>query len=159
MSDGEPSSIKRLTRCAARVPALSSGYEDRVAEKLDLAVYGSRFAAHILFIEKTKNCNMFNYYAKGEGKCIRHYTENGVLAALTRFTVRSILRLFSNMRSPITSFPMRIFFAVLAEQEKPLVPRYLLRRSTVCLRKTEALAESCNASAQSARCSRSIFCP
>ncbi len=40
MSDGEPSSIKRLTRCAARVPALSSGYEDRVEKKLDFVVYG-----------------------------------------------------------------------------------------------------------------------
>ena len=49
MSDGEPSSIKRLTRCAARVPALSSGYEDRVMETFDFAVYGSRFAAHNSF--------------------------------------------------------------------------------------------------------------
>ena len=40
MSGGEPSSIKRLTRCAARVPALSKGYEDRVEEKFDIAVYG-----------------------------------------------------------------------------------------------------------------------
>ena len=39
MSDGEPSSIKRLTRCAARVPALSSGYEDRVEIRFDFAVY------------------------------------------------------------------------------------------------------------------------
>ena len=40
MSGGEPSSIKRLARCAARVPALSRGYEDRVEEKFDFAVYG-----------------------------------------------------------------------------------------------------------------------
>ena len=46
MSDGGPSSIKRLSQCAARVPALSRGYENRVEETLDYAVYGSRFAAH-----------------------------------------------------------------------------------------------------------------
>ena len=40
MSDGGPSSIKRCTRCAARVPALSSGYEDRMEERFDFAVYG-----------------------------------------------------------------------------------------------------------------------
>ena len=40
MSGGEPSSIKRLTRCAARVPVLSRRYEDRVEEKFDFAVYG-----------------------------------------------------------------------------------------------------------------------
>ena len=73
MSDGEPSSIKRLTRCAARVPALSSGYEDRVVEKFDLAVYGSRFAAHILFDRRFLLCfsEQLQYvkfiYAKGEG--------------------------------------------------------------------------------------------
>jgi hypothetical protein len=31
------------------VPALSSGYEDRVMETFDFAVYGSRFAAHNSF--------------------------------------------------------------------------------------------------------------
>ena len=46
MSDGEPSSIKRLTRCAARAPALSKRYEDRVEARFDFAVYGTRFAAH-----------------------------------------------------------------------------------------------------------------
>ena len=40
MSDGGPSSIKRLSQCAARVPALSRGYEDRVELKFDFAVYG-----------------------------------------------------------------------------------------------------------------------
>ena len=40
MSGGEPSSIKRLARCAARVPVLSRRYEDRVEEKFDFAVYG-----------------------------------------------------------------------------------------------------------------------
>ena len=40
MSDGGPSSIKRLSQCAARVPALSRGYEDRVELKFDYAVYG-----------------------------------------------------------------------------------------------------------------------
>ena len=40
MSDGGPSSIKRSTQCAARVPALSRGYEDRVGLKFDFAVYG-----------------------------------------------------------------------------------------------------------------------
>ena len=50
MSDGEPSSIKRLTRCAARAPALSKRYEDRVEARFDFAVYGTRFAAHKIFI-------------------------------------------------------------------------------------------------------------
>ena len=50
MSDGEPSSIKRFTRCAARAPALSKGYEDRVEARFDFAVYGTRFAAHQIFI-------------------------------------------------------------------------------------------------------------
>ena len=50
MSDGEPSSIKRLTRCAARAPALSKMYEDRVEARFDFAVYGSRFAAHFYFL-------------------------------------------------------------------------------------------------------------
>ena len=49
MSDGEPSSIKRLTRCAARAPALSRKYEDRVEARFDFAVYGTRFAAHVCF--------------------------------------------------------------------------------------------------------------
>ena len=49
MSDGEPSSIKRLARCAARAPALSRGYEDRVEARFDFAVYGTRFAAHQFF--------------------------------------------------------------------------------------------------------------
>ena len=49
MSDGEPSSIKRLTRCAARAPALSKRYEDRVEARFDFAVYGTRFAAHQFF--------------------------------------------------------------------------------------------------------------
>ena len=40
MSDGEPSSIKRLTRCAAGVPALSREYEDRVEASFDFTVYG-----------------------------------------------------------------------------------------------------------------------
>ncbi len=40
MSDGEPSSIKRLTRCAARAPALSRKYEDRVEARFDFVVYG-----------------------------------------------------------------------------------------------------------------------
>ena len=50
MSDGEPSSIKRLTRCAARAPALSKRYEDRVEARFDFAVYGTRFAAHQFYI-------------------------------------------------------------------------------------------------------------
>ncbi len=54
MSDGEPSSIKQFTRCATRVPALSSRYEDRVEERFDFAVYGSRFAAHYNFSELYK---------------------------------------------------------------------------------------------------------
>ncbi len=49
MSDGEPSSIKRLTRCAARAPALSRVYEDRVEARFDFVVYGTRFAAHQIF--------------------------------------------------------------------------------------------------------------
>ncbi len=40
MSDGEPSSIKQLTRCAARAPALSRKYEDRVEARFDYVVYG-----------------------------------------------------------------------------------------------------------------------
>lgn len=50
MSDGEPSSIKQLSRCAARVPALSNRCEDRAEVELDYAVYGSRFAADALFL-------------------------------------------------------------------------------------------------------------
>ena len=49
MSDGGPSSIKRFTRCAARAPALSKEYEDRVEARFDFAVYGTRFAAHQFF--------------------------------------------------------------------------------------------------------------
>ena len=55
MSDGEPSSIKRLTRCAARAPALSKRYEDRVEARFDFAVYGTRFAAHHFLIQSVKN--------------------------------------------------------------------------------------------------------
>ena len=51
MSDGGPSSIKRFTRCAARAPALSMKYEDRVEARVDFEVYGSRFAAHRFFID------------------------------------------------------------------------------------------------------------
>ena len=51
MSDGGPSSIKRFTRCAARVPALSNEYEDRVEARFDFAVYGSRFAAHMIYLK------------------------------------------------------------------------------------------------------------
>ena len=35
MSGGEPSSIKQLTRCAARQPALSREYGYRVAARFD----------------------------------------------------------------------------------------------------------------------------
>ena len=49
MSDGEPSSIKRLTRCAAGVPALSRVYEDRVEVKLDLVVYGLVLQQSVVF--------------------------------------------------------------------------------------------------------------
>ena len=40
MSGGEPSSIKRLPRCAARSPARSRRYGDRVEANFDLKVYG-----------------------------------------------------------------------------------------------------------------------
>ena len=40
MSGGEPSSIKQLTRCAARLPARSKRYGYRVATRFDLMVYG-----------------------------------------------------------------------------------------------------------------------
>ena len=40
MSGGEPSSIKQLTRCAARSPAPSRMYEDRVGVMFDFKVYG-----------------------------------------------------------------------------------------------------------------------
>ena len=40
MSGGEPSSIKRFSRCAARVPVLSSRLENRVGANFDLGVYG-----------------------------------------------------------------------------------------------------------------------
>ena len=40
MSGGEPSSIKQLTRCAARQPALSRRCGYRVAARFDLMVYG-----------------------------------------------------------------------------------------------------------------------
>ena len=40
MSGGEPSSIKRSSRCAARVPVLSMRLENRVGADFDLEVYG-----------------------------------------------------------------------------------------------------------------------
>ena len=40
MSGGEPSSIKRLTQCAVRLPAPSSWYEDRVEVMHEIEVYG-----------------------------------------------------------------------------------------------------------------------
>ena len=40
MSDGGPSSIKRLTQCAVRLPASSSRYEDRVEAIHEILVYG-----------------------------------------------------------------------------------------------------------------------
>ena len=40
MSGGEPSSIKQLTRCAVRVPALSRRCGYRVATRFELMVYG-----------------------------------------------------------------------------------------------------------------------
>ena len=40
MSGGEPSSIKRFTRCAVRVPALSRSCENHVGVTFDKEVYG-----------------------------------------------------------------------------------------------------------------------
>ena len=40
MSGGEPSSIKRLPRCAVRLPVLSRRYEVRVEARFDFKVYG-----------------------------------------------------------------------------------------------------------------------
>ena len=40
MSGGEPSSIKRLTRCATSQPVLSERYVCRVGVTFDLEVYG-----------------------------------------------------------------------------------------------------------------------
>ena len=49
MSGGEPSSTKQSLRCAARVPALSRGYEDRGERMLDFAVYGLVSRIQLLF--------------------------------------------------------------------------------------------------------------
>ena len=51
MSGGEPSSIKRSSRCAARAPVLSSRLENRVGADFDLGVYGLvlQFDAVLLF--------------------------------------------------------------------------------------------------------------
>lgn len=83
---------------------MSRGYEDRVEEKFDFAVYGlvSRtrlfYLAHLIFrntalltksvlvqgyfilLAKIQSVtDEFVYYLKQEvRKCIRHYTENGV---------------------------------------------------------------------------------
>ena len=40
MSGGEPSSIKRHTRCAAGAPAPSEEFGNRAGAKFDLLVYG-----------------------------------------------------------------------------------------------------------------------
>ena len=40
MSGGEPSSTKQSSRCAVRVPVLSSRLENRVGADFDLGVYG-----------------------------------------------------------------------------------------------------------------------
>ena len=40
MSGGEPSSIKRCTRCATRLPVLSAYYVCRVGVTFDFEVYG-----------------------------------------------------------------------------------------------------------------------
>ena len=40
MSGGEPSSTKQSLRCAARAPALSSGYVRRIGAMFDFKVYG-----------------------------------------------------------------------------------------------------------------------
>ena len=40
MSGGGPSSIKRLPRCAVRLPVLSRRYEVRVGATFDFEVYG-----------------------------------------------------------------------------------------------------------------------
>ena len=60
MSDGEPSSIKRLTRCAAGVPALSRVYEDRVEARFDFTVYG-------LVLQCTLDFYLGNFSKKEEG--------------------------------------------------------------------------------------------
>ena len=51
MSGGEPSSIKRLPRCAARTPARSRRYGYRVEAKFDLKVYGLILQSDFYFKE------------------------------------------------------------------------------------------------------------
>ena len=58
MSGGEPSSIKRSTRCAARWPALSNRYEDRMEERFDFAVYGL-VLQHTLFLFAPTNFSLY----------------------------------------------------------------------------------------------------
>ena len=50
MSGGEPSSIKRSSRCAARAPVLSSWLEDRVGATFDLEVYGLVLRSGTVFV-------------------------------------------------------------------------------------------------------------
>ena len=52
MSGGGPSSIKRSSACAARVPVLSRGYGDRVGANFDLEVYGLVLRSGAFFTEK-----------------------------------------------------------------------------------------------------------
>ena len=60
MSGGEPSSTKQSLRCAARAPALSSGYVRRIGVTFDLKVYGlisGPFGFYIEFVfEKEMLC-------------------------------------------------------------------------------------------------------
>ena len=50
MSGGGPSSIKRSSRCAARVPVLSRRCEYRVGATFDFGVYGLVLQLGALFV-------------------------------------------------------------------------------------------------------------
>ena len=54
MSGGGPSSIKRSSACAARVPVLSRRYEDRVGANFDFGVYGLVLQSGAFFCAKKR---------------------------------------------------------------------------------------------------------
>ena len=57
MSGGGPSSIKQYTQCAARVPVLSRGCEDRVEVIFDFGVYGLVLQFGAVFLCPTKGAS------------------------------------------------------------------------------------------------------
>ena len=80
MSGGEPSSIKRCTRCAVSQPALSDRYVCRVNAIFEVEVYG-------LILQLV-------FFGKGAESCIRRCIVNGDPKALTTYADKSILLLF-----------------------------------------------------------------